>query len=123
MRKVQVFFITVLGLMVLLPAVLLNREKEYYSEIDNRNLAEITGSDFDTVSAELKTFVNERIGFREEMIYLYNKININIFDVFSHPDYDMGKNGEIFPNIIENQLYDAYRQTFVAALKKMNTYW
>lgn len=123
MKKARWFFLVLILMILLIPAGLFQRAKNYYSDIDNRNLAELSSpTDFDTLTRELKTYTNERIGLRNEMIYTYNLLNMKLFGVFSHPDYELGKNGEFFPDIIENQYYDAYRQTFVTALDKMNKY-
>jgi len=123
MKKAQLGFLTLIALIILLPVCFFQHEKNHWSEIDNRNLAELSENvSIDQTAQELKSYVNERIGFRYQMIDAYNRINKTLFHVFSHPDYDLGKEEELYPNIIENQLYDSYRQTFVVALEKMQHY-
>ena len=77
------------------------------SEIDNRELAvnPLTnrGEDF---TSDLENYVNDRIGFRNEMIYGYTVLNDKLFGKMVHPSY-------IYSGRMDMYLAQVYQQIFV----------
>ena len=51
MKKARWFFLVLILMILLIPGGLFQRAKNYYSDIDNRNLAELSSpTDFDTLT-------------------------------------------------------------------------
>ena len=120
MKKV---FLSVVIIIILVPLFLMNTKKDYYSEVDNRNLAQINeNNDVDSFVDNLYEYTDDRIGLREQMLFLYHNFNFHVLNYSSHPDYEFGKNGELFPSIADNQDYDEYKQTFTQTIIKLNEY-
>ena len=97
MRKLQILTVILFSLVLFLPIVTFNFEKEAASEIDNRMLAENPftngfGINGDRTAA-VENYVNDRIGLRDEMILAYTVLNDRIFGKMVHPSYTYGKNG------------------------------
>ena len=85
------------SIILCIPLLKFNFTAEAISEIDNRKLAEnplkIKNEDF-TVNVE--NYVNDRIGYRSEMITTYTVLNDKLFNTMVHPIYTYGKQGYVF---------------------------
>ena len=96
---------------LLLPVFTFNTKENAISEIDNRALAQNplavdSGEDF-TIAVE--NYVNDRIGFRNEMILDYTILNDKLFGEMVHPSYAYGKDGYVFGAGLDmGILYDEY---------------
>ena len=79
MKKLQIVFIALLFVLLALPLAFFNWEENVVSEIDNRQLTNNPfgpnaepGAD---LTASLESYVQDRIGFRDEMILGYTLLN------------------------------------------------
>lgn len=123
MLKEKKTFLVLIIIIIGLPIIFFNNQKDYYSYIDNRNLVEIR--EFNSLNElfnNINEYVNERIGLRKEMVFVYQNLNMNILHHSSHIDYELGKDGELFPSFMDNQEYDEYKKCFTEAVIKMNEY-
>ncbi len=98
MKKVcNLSMIAVLALMLLIPVLCINWKPEQISLIENRPLAEPVPltqgvSNFMT---GLDQSLNDRIGFREEMVSCYNRMNVELFRT-GNDNVILGKDGWLF---------------------------
>lgn len=90
-------FIAVFMAILIVPVCCMNFKKMQISEIDNKNLTEWPGLSWTlSTRAELESYVDDRIGFREQAINSYIEMNDKLFHVMVHPLFMYGKDGHIF---------------------------
>ncbi|MBR6452790.1 MAG: alginate O-acetyltransferase, partial [Lachnospiraceae bacterium] len=76
-----VFSVLFMGILIL-PVIFLNTKENQISGIDNRVLAEWPGITWNLSSkSAIEDFLDDRIGFREEMIEAYIELNDKLFHV------------------------------------------
>ena len=123
MKKVLNYLYIVLFLgLLLVPLIKTNRKPYSVSEIDNRALAEAPEFGQENFPAAFETYLNDRIGFRNEMINTYNVINDILADELTHPLYIYGKDGQVFLNMTPNVTYKEYHEKFAQFVKSMQDY-
>lgn len=99
MKKVEsVIFITITAMMVSLPALLTNTKSNQISEMDNRMLQEFPQALTMEYPQEIEVYLEDRIGFREQMITLYQNLSDTMFQKLEHPLYMYGKEGHVMTN-------------------------
>ena len=126
MRKLQILTVILFSLVLFLPIVTFNFEKEAASEIDNRMLAENPftngfGINGDRTAA-VENYVNDRIGLRDEMILAYTVLNDRIFGKMVHPSYTYGKNGYVFGSGFHKIEYGEYHKIFAEMVSQIQEY-
>ena len=126
MRKLQILTVILFSLVLFLPIVTFNFEKEAASEIDNRMLAENPftngiGINGDRTAA-VENYVNDRIGLRDEMILAYTVLNDRIFGKMVHPSYTYGKNGYVFGSGLNEVNYGEYHKIFAEMVGQIQNY-
>lgn len=84
--------------MISLPALLTNTKPNQISEMDNRMLQEYPEVLTSEYPQEIEAYLEDRIGFRENMITLYQNLSDTIFHKLEHPLYMYGKEGHIMTN-------------------------
>ncbi|TDY59565.1 acetyltransferase AlgX (SGNH hydrolase-like protein) [Aminivibrio pyruvatiphilus] len=90
-------FIACFFLILLVPILLINRGKNQVSEIDNRKLVEFPALKIGTGFRKgFESYLSDRIGFRVEMLDVYQRINADIFKKLVHPSYMFGEDGYVF---------------------------
>ena len=111
-RILNISFIAVFLLMLVVPAVCINTEPLQISEIDNELLTEWPGLAFTAENVEeLENYVDDRIGFREQLVTLYITLNDRLFHVMTHPLFMYGQEGHIY-----------YKDpSYITAFQRMNT--
>ena len=99
MKKLQIVFITLFFVLLALPLAFFNWDENVVSEIDNRQLTNNPfgpnaepGAD---LTASLESYVQDRIGFRDEMILGYTLLDDQLFHKMIHPLYEYGKDGYV----------------------------
>ncbi len=119
MKKIKYAFIVLISLVIIIPLMFFNHEKEVISTLDNRMLTTLDSLDSET----FENYISDRIGFREEMINLYNKANKDIFNVISGSDLMIGSNGkDIYPKISSIGTYNSYHELFLDSVKRIQDY-
>lgn len=119
MKKIKYIFIVCIVLIIIIPLVFFNHKKEVASSLDNRMLTTL-----DVIDAEnVENYISDRIGFREEMINVYNTVNRDLFNVISGADLMVGLNGEdIYPKISSIETYNQYHEMFLNSVKRIQDY-
>ena len=126
MKKLQVVFIALFFVLLALPLVFFNWEENVVSEIDNRQLTNNPfgpnaepGAD---LTASLESYVQDRIGFRDEMILGYTLLNDQLFHKMIHPLYEYGKDGYVFFKQKQNVQFGDYHIAFAEMLAEIQDY-
>ena len=88
-------FLVLVALLLIVPAVTVEREENYISPMDNKTMAAFPEKWWENLSG-VEAYVNDRIGFRDEMITAYQYKDYFLYHVMSHPLYQMGKQGELY---------------------------
>ena len=111
-------FLVVIFILIIVPIICFNHDKDVASNIDNRMLTELTDFKLETVN----NYVNDRIGFREEAINIYNAINEKIFNVSTNPQLMIGKDNNIYPTVNSLPEFNDYHECFLNTVKNMQDY-
>ena len=96
MNQLRRFFIIVFAVLILLPVLFFNLERNAVSLIDNRHLAGNPFKSSGDLTNNIDNFVNDRIGFRDKLISTYTILNDRLFGKMVHPSYSYGKDGFVF---------------------------
>lgn len=111
-------FLVFIFILIIVPIICFNHEKDVASDIDNRMLTELTDFKLETVN----NYVNDRIGFREEAINIYNAINEKVFNVSTNPQLMIGKDNNIYPIVNSIPEFNDYHECFLNTIKNMQYY-
>ena len=68
MKRIQIIMISLFFLILLVPLVTFNFEKNSISEIDNRLLAENPFAEEGDLTENIENYINDRLGLRDKMI-------------------------------------------------------
>ncbi len=97
MKKVSnIIFCLIFLMMLVLPPLFTNIEKNVVSEIDNEYLPELDTESIEGFVASAATYLDKRIGFRAQSLKLYQQINDKLFSQMEHPYHMYGKNGHMY---------------------------
>jgi len=126
-KGIKTAFLLLFALLLLAPLAAFRRGTGLVSEIDNRTLQEnplsseerAKGGD---LTAKLEKYVQDRIGFRDEMILGYTVLNDRLFGKMVHPSYCYGKEGYVFFQMSPPVEYSAYHEAFADMVKKLQDY-
>lgn len=123
MKRIQWIFILLFSFVLLVPLVTFNFEKNSVSAIDNRMLTEDVFHMEGDLTANIESYVNDRIGFRDKMILSYTVLNDRIFHKMVHPNYVYGTDGYVFgAGLTVNAPYTEYHEVFADMVKEIQTY-
>lgn len=128
MRKFQISIIIIIFVIILLPMIFFNRIENYRSNIDNKVLTNnplgdnYQYSNFELFTNDMDSYVSERIGFRNEMIYAYTQLNKLCFQEMIAPLYIRGKEGYVFSKIEPNSSFSEYHMEFINMIEKISNY-
>ncbi len=119
MKKIKVIFVVSILMLIIVPIIFFNHEKNVASSLDNRMLTELDDYSLDNV----ENYISDRIGFRKEMISIYNKINRDLFDVITSQDLMVGSDGKnLYPKISSIEEFNNYHQKFLDSVKEIQNY-
>ena len=100
MKKLsEPFFCLIFLLMLLLPFLFSNFRHDQISEIDNSYLPELNWDETAGIEdklIDLENYLNKRIGFRDQMLTMYQILNDRLFGLMEHPVYMYGKDGYVY---------------------------
>lgn len=123
MKALKSAVICVFVLILILPLVFFNFEKDAISEIDNRKLTELTFPSNVDKTTHLENYFNDRIGFRDKIITAYTVLNDKLFGKMTHPSYTYGKDGYVFGSgITIGDNFSDYHVTFANMVKSIQNY-
>lgn len=116
-------------LFLLFPVITLNWKENVVSKIDNRILtnnpfgpnykSENGASD---LTEGIESYVEDRIGFKDAIIYRYTVLNDSLFHEMVHPTYMYGKDGYIFAKVGMNIFLEEYHLVFADMVKQIQGY-
>ena len=87
--------------------------------LTSQSTSNLTGD----LTKDLENYVNDRIGFRDEMILGYTLLNDRLFGKMIHPAYTYGKEGYVFgTGLWVNEPYTEYHETFADMVLNIQTY-
>lgn len=111
-KIINIIFIACFLLILVVPVCFMNFKPQQISEIENKTLAEWPGIGYTAgINSGVETYVDDRIGFREQAIQFYTQLNDKMFHVMVHPLFMYGKEGHIF-----------YKDpSYITAYQRMNT--
>lgn len=121
LKKITVVIFCVL---LFLPVLMFDFTENAVSEIDNRELAaNPLTNDGEDFTVDVENYVNDRIGFRNEMIYGYTVLNDKLFGKMVHPSYTYGKDGYVFGQGVNvSTYYGEYHENFADMVKRIQDY-
>ena len=125
MRVIKSILICLFLICILIPLVFFNFTPNSVSEIDNRNLTEnpFSSDSNGDLTTNLENYVNDRIGFRDDMILTYTLLNDRLFGKMVHPSYVYGKDGYVFGSgITTTDLFSDYHVTFADMVLELQEY-
>lgn len=116
--KILAFF-----LVILIPLRFMNLKSNQISRIDNRNLL-----NFEDIFANedifnnIKNYIDDRIGFRTEMVDIYEKVMNKVFNEITHPKYEYGKDGFIMSKAEENEFDPEFMEIYSDFIMEFQNY-
>ncbi len=128
MKFIKVFTTIIFSLIIFIPIVTFNFTPNTSSQIDNRMLTEnpfskeslASGTD---LTENIENYVNDRIGFRDEMILGYTILNDKLFGKMVHPSYTYGKDGYVFgEGLTTTNTYSDFHESFADMVKEIQDY-
>ncbi len=123
MKWVKGIFAGIFGAMLVLPMLFFNFKREVVSEIDNRMLAGNPFTAEGDLERNIEDYINDRIGFRDEMILAHTILNDKLFGKMEHPMYTYGRSGHVFgAGVAVNYPYSEYHQVFAQTVKRIQDY-
>ena len=127
MKQIRWMVIALFSAMILLPLAAFERGVDVVSAIDNRKLAaapfseEAKAADPD-LTARIESYVNDRIGFRDQMILGYTVFNDRVFGKMIHPSYCYGQDGYVFFKMGQAEEYNGFYQSFADVVTQIDAY-
>lgn len=128
MKKLRIFVSICFFLLLLFPVITLNWKENVVSKIDNRILTNSPfGSNYELengmdLTEGIESYLEDRIGFRDTMIYGYTVLNDSLFHEMVHPTYMYGKDGYIFAKVGMNISLEEYHFVFADMVKQIQDY-
>lgn len=129
MKKVaNIIFLAICALVAFVPVLFFNWEPDQISVTENRQLAEL-GSPKEGISTFMKSvdsYVNDRIGFRDQAVQMYRQITIRHLN-YRHDQVLVGDDGWLFyheelPDYTGTNNSAATADRYIAILKQIDTW-
>lgn len=110
-------------LIIIIPVLFMNLKSDQVSYIDNRSLMNFEDifSNKDVFN-NIKSYVDDRIGFRTEMVDIYAKVMDKAFNEITHPRYEYGKDGFIMSKAEENEFDPEFMEIYSDFIKEFQKY-
>ena len=122
-KKINIIKIIVFISIIVVPILNLNLKRDQVSEIDNRmlmNLEDIFAEG--DISSNIESYLDDRIGFRTQMINSYNRGMDILFDEMMHPSYQYGEDGYVFFKVSENEFDSEFQEVYSDFIKGLQEY-
>ncbi len=123
MKTMKLIIIVIFWGIIVAPLVAFNFQEDAVSLIDNRKLAGNPFQEKGDFTSNVETYVNDRIGFRDDMISAFTLLNDKVFHKMIHPSYIYGTEGYVFGNgAIKNKSYTEYHEIYADMVKQIQDY-
>lgn len=96
MKLLKITSLILFVAIIITPLCNFNLETDSVSAIDNRTLTENPFTLEGDLTDNIQNYINDRIGFRDEMVTAYTVLNDRMFGKMVHPSYSYGKEGFVF---------------------------
>ena len=126
-RISKILFLAVSAMLLVVPMLTTNLKPNQVSEFDNRNLKEFPALQINGFRSGVEGYVSDRVGFRTEMITIYQKFCDIAFHKLVHPSYVYGKGEYIMSpwDLVTYQHLDAdatYIESYTDYLKSLEQF-
>ncbi len=110
-------------LIIIIPVLFMNLKSDQVSYIDNGSLMNFEDifSNKDVFN-NIKSYVDDRIGFRTEIVDIYAKVMDKAFNEITHPRYEYGKDGFIMSKAEENEFDPEFMEIYSDFIKEFQKY-
>ena len=123
MKLLKITSIILFFTILITPLCYFNLETDSVSAIDNRMLTENPFTLEGDLTNNIQSYVNDRIGFRDEMITAYTVLNDRVFGKMVHPSYTYGKDDYVFgAGITTENAFGDYHIAFADMVAEIQTY-
>ncbi len=122
MRWMKILTVICFCSILIAPLFAFNFEPDVVSEIDNRKLAENPFTADGQLTDNIQNYLNDRIGFRDEMILGYTVLNDRLFGKMVHPTYTYGKDGYVYASGLDYIQYGQYHEAFADMIANVQEY-
>ena len=107
---------------LLVPLFMTNTESNVKSGLDNRMLTELPDPGEEGYEAAMESYLQDRIGLRDQMVTGYQLLNDAVAGELTHPTYTYGQDGYVFFKMHSNIRFGSYHRVFAEAVAKMKEY-
>lgn len=123
MKLLKITALILFAAIIITPLCCFNLETDSVSAIDNRMLTENPFNLEGDLTNNIQSYINDRIGFRDEMITAYTVLNDRMFGKMVHPSYCYGKDGFVFgAGITTYNGFSDYHVVFADMVSEIQTY-
>lgn len=123
MKKNNIIKIILFFSIIIIPVITMNIKSNQVSEIDNRNLIELKDIFNDgSITNNIEAYFNDRIGFRTNMVNIYNKSFDILFEELVHPSYEYGKDEFIFYKYENKSIDNSFQEIYSEFIKNFQEY-
>lgn len=129
MKRLKIVLSISFFVLLFIPVAAFNWKDNVVSKIDNRQLADnpFGGGDekdrsWRKLAGDIENYLEDRIGFRDTMIYGYTLLNDKLFREMVHPNYAYGKEGYVFRKAQPNTSFERFHIAFADMVKQLQDY-
>ncbi len=127
MKQIKMTMLVIFAMLILIPVAAFSWKPGITSEIDNRMLAENPfhpkpGAEGEDMSKAIENYVNDRLGFRNQMILGYTVLNDKLFGKMVHPIYQYGQGGYVYTTTLGNEPDRAFEEAFADMVGRIQDY-
>lgn len=121
MKKIHILFLVLFAACIAVPLFCFNFQKDAVSEITNSKLTELDFSNGVSLP-NIESYINDRIGLRDEALNFYQVFNDRVFGEMVHPSYCYGKDGYVFRRIGATAVDEKFVAEFCNYLARIQAY-
>lgn len=121
-RKAGILYVAAFLVMISIPALTMNHQKDAISGIDNRMLSDFPSIGTEGFARGVESYISDRTGGREEMINAYTTLNDRLFHEMVHPSYTYGQDGYVFFKMHQNIPFHDYHREFASMVRRLQDY-
>lgn len=123
MRKAtEYLYLLAVLTMILVPLLKTYTREDQKSPLDNRLLAEAPEINDPEFLTKTEQYLQDRIGGRDRMVTIYQKLYWYLAGSVEHPLYTKGQDGQVFLSMHDNIAYSDYHTVFAEYVCRMKEY-
>ena len=121
-KAVNISYLLFFLLILMIPLCLTNTKSNVKSDFDNRVLVELPEIGEEAFERKVTSYLQDRIGFRDQIVTGYQLLNNAVAGELTHPIYTYGQDGYVFFDMHNTIHYGTYHKIFAEAVLKMQQY-